>query len=110
MCKKYVSPRRTSIKKYLSIKTINIFSESYRADLYTIPKCSLTKKNLKFPDKGWIKPCYSKDCTIPTSRFIVINKKYKYYFCSNCQKCKKYTSILNKYDNIFYFESNKINI
>ena len=110
MCKKYVSPRHTSIKKHLSIKTINIFPESYRPGLYTIPKCSITKKEkLQFPNKGWIKPCYTKDCHIPTSLFIIINEKYKYYFCSDCQKYRKYTVILNNFNNIFYFESNKSN-
>ena len=107
MCKKYVSPRHTSIKNHLTIKTINIFSESYRSDLYTVPKCSITKEEkLQFPDKGWIKPCYALGCHIPTSRFIIINKKYKYYFCSDCQKYQNYKIILNKYDDIFYIESN----
>lgn len=36
------------------------------------------------PLNGWIKPCYNKECSLQTSRFIIINNYNKYYFCHEC--------------------------
>ena len=107
MCKKFVSLRQSKIKPKLSINTMNTFPETNLPGLYTVPRCSLTKEEKqRFPNLGWIKPCHTKECRIPTSRFIIINKKFKFYFCTDCQKYQRYQFVLNDFLNITYLESN----
>ena len=46
-------------------------------------KIKSVRGNKRFPKIGWIQSCYY--CLIPTSQFMIVEKK-KVYSCKSCQK------------------------
>ena len=65
------------------------------------------ENDYKLPKEGWFKLCYY--CSIVTSKYIIVNEKYKYYYCLSCQKKKKYNYLVLGYydfDVITYFDIN----
>ena len=95
-------------KKLFLADKLELYDENNRFLLKSVNNYDKYVYN-SLPLEGWIKPCHDKDCSLQTSRFIIINNISKYYFCHECLKNRDF---LNFFKNIkvYKIETNSLSL
>ena len=95
-------------KKLFLADKLELYDENNRFLLKSVNNYNKYVYN-SLPLEGWIKPCHDKDCSLQTSRFIIINNISKYYFCHECLKNRNF---LNFFKNIkvYKIETNSLSL